>query len=952
MGRKKRDNATTDLFIEESGQLRILNKSYEQQIAEKEPVECLGLTFESEEERREYFLEKLREKLRDPEFRQIEGFPIGSDEDILALSEPPYYTACPNPFIEDFIKHNGKPYDPENDPYRREPFAADVSEGKNDPIYNAHSYHTKVPHKAIMRYILHYTKPGDVVFDGFCGTGMTGVAAQLCGDKATVESLLYKVDEEGNIFSQNQDEKGKIVWNPISKLGARSIVLNDLSPVATFISYNYNSTVDARAFEREAKRILEITERECDWMYRTKDVHGNLGKINWTLWSDVFVCPECTKEVVFWDAAIDRTAGKVKDDFTCPHCNVNLTKRDTNHAWTTTYDNRIAMAAKQAKQLPVLINYSIGNKRYLKQPDASDLALIEKIQNSDIPYWVPTSQMPEGDKTSDPYNLGVSHSHHFYTKRNLWVIAAFWHRTLSSPFSHILQYCLTAALPELNRRTRLRVGAFFKGGRGPISAGVSGNLYLPSLSAEKRVTFGIANRIETVAHAILSKRGPYIITTESASTARIGKATVDYIFTDPPFGGNLMYSELNFLWESWLKVYTNRTPEALENKSQGKTLYDYQTLMTDCFRRYQEILKPGRWMTVEFHNSQNRVWSAIQEALQRAGFVVADVRTLDKKQGTFNQVAGGGSVKQDLVISAYKPNGGLEERFKLAAGTEEGVWEFIRTHLKQLPRFVSKNGQVEVVAERQNYLLFDRMVAFHIQRNVSVPLSAAEFYQGLVQRFPERDGMFFLPEQVAEYDKKRLTVREVLQTELFVKDEATAIHWLRQQLTKKPQTFQELHPQFLKEIGGWEKHEKPLELSDILDQNFLRYYGKQGVPSQIHSYLSTNFKEMRNLPKDDPILRAKAKDRWYVPDPSKAGDLEKLREKALLKEFEEYRQSKQKKIKVFRLEAVRTGFKKAWQTREYSTIIEVAKKIPENVLQEDSKLLMWYDQAVTRMGET
>jgi hypothetical protein len=356
-------------------------------------------------------------------------------------------------------------------------------------------------------------------------------------------------------------------------------------------------------------------------------------------------------------------------------------------------------------------------------------------------------------------------------------------------------------------------------------------------------------------------------------------------------------------------------------------------------------------MTVEFHNSQNRVWNAIQESLQHAGFVVADVRTLDKKQGSFKQVTSGGAVKQDLVISAYKPNGGLEERFKLTAGTEEGVWDFVRTHLKQLPVFVSKNGQAEVIAERQNYLLFDRMVAFHVQRGVTVPLSAAEFYAGLAQRFPERDGMYFLPEQVAEYDKKRTKVKEVLQLQLFVTDEASAIQWLKQQLTRKPQTFQELHPQFLKEIGGWQKHEKPLELSELLEQNFLRYDGKGEVPSQIHSYLSSNFKELRNLPKDDERLRAKAKDRWYVPDPNKTSDLEKLRERALLREFEESRESKQKRLKVFRLEAVRAGFKKAWQERDYATIIAVARKIPENVLQEDPKLLMWYDQALTRMGD-
>ena len=95
-----------------------------------------------------------------------------------------------------------------------------------------------------------------------------------------------------------------------------------------------------------------------------------------------------------------------------------------------------------------------------------------------------------------------------------------------------------------------------------------------------------------------------------------------------------MYSELNFLWESWLRVRTDNRPEAIENKARQKGLLDYQRLMTECFLEYHRVLKPGRWMTVEFHNSQNRVWAAIQEAIQHAGFVVSDVRTLDKKQGT------------------------------------------------------------------------------------------------------------------------------------------------------------------------------------------------------------------------------------------------------------------------------------------------------------------------------
>ena len=129
-----------------------------------------------------------------------------------------------------------------------------MSEGKNDPIYNAHSYHTKVPHKAIMRYILHYTEPGDIVFDGFAGTGMTGVAAQLCGDRKAVESLGYT-----GTGGRHHSGRGQAHL----QLGARQAVLNDLSPAATFIAYNYNTPVDAEAFKEEAERILAEVERNA-----------------------------------------------------------------------------------------------------------------------------------------------------------------------------------------------------------------------------------------------------------------------------------------------------------------------------------------------------------------------------------------------------------------------------------------------------------------------------------------------------------------------------------------------------------------------------------------------------------------------------------------------------------------------------------------------------------------
>ena len=171
-----------------------LDTDFEEVQITPQPVTCLGMTFESDEARRAYFREELRKRL--PELRKIEGFPIGEDDDIINLSDPPYYTACPNPWLNDFIeqwemekvqlKAEGK----RSDNFEvKMPYASDVSEGKNNPIYMAHAYHTKVPHPAIMRYILHYTQPGDIVFDGFAGTGMTGVAAQLCGDTNEVQQV-------------------------------------------------------------------------------------------------------------------------------------------------------------------------------------------------------------------------------------------------------------------------------------------------------------------------------------------------------------------------------------------------------------------------------------------------------------------------------------------------------------------------------------------------------------------------------------------------------------------------------------------------------------------------------------------------------------------------------------------------------------------------------------------
>jgi 16S rRNA G966 N2-methylase RsmD len=503
-----------------------------------------------------------------------------------------------------------------------------------------------------------------------------------------------------------------------------------------------------------------------------------------------------------------------------------------------------------------------------------------------------------------------------YTPRALLVYARLWNEKLPSRKSTALfRFCLSS----INNYVSRKQGYFGGGG------GVAGTLFTPSIHLERNVFDVLLRKIDKVGSlkAIVGER--ISVSTQSVIDLRnVPGQSVDYIFTDPPFGESLQYAELNLFAESWLGVRTVVEDDCVLNYVHHKDLAFYSHMMVEAFRECARILKPGKWMTIEFHNSQNAVWNVIQRAIEISGLVVADVRILDKQQQSFNAVNRAGAVDQDLIISAYKPRAGFERRFLEQAGTEEGAWAFVRQHLEQLPVAVEKEGALEIVAERQAYLLYDRMVAFHIQRGCSVPLGAAEFYAGLKRRFPERDGMYFLRAQAAEYDRRRLKAGKVEQLALFVSDEKSAIQWLQRELNPNtgngPQTYQDLVPKFMRELHQ-ARHEKLPELSDILAQGFL---------------------------KDDA-------ERWYIPNPERQEDLEKLRERALLHEFLEYLPARSGghagRLKVFRTEAVRAGFKHSWAARDYSSIVRVAQRLPESVLQEDAGLLMYYDNALLRMEE-
>ena len=740
---------------------------------------------------------------------------------------------------------------------------------------------------------------------------MTGVAAQI-GQKPETE--FKKIIEK---------EMPGIKW------GARHAILCDISPIATFIAYNLNNSIDKKSFEKEANQILDQVEQECGWMYQTQHtVDGQiqydtedtkkpiLGKINYTVWSDVFVCPNCTEELIFFNIAYDEN-NNVNKKLQCTYCKSKIEKQGLERETITKFDDAQNQNIKQTKQVPVLINYTVtkGRKsaRHNKIPDKFDLNLIKQIENIKIGDWYPNLPMMfKGKNWGDSFKKnnypGITHVHHFFTKRNILTTSMIFEKIKHRSY---FLFWFISCLPKLSRKNRFMPEYGSRALVGPLS----GTHYMPSLSVENDPPSQLKFQLKKLLNKIESSQKYLISTQSSTKIPQISNNSIDYIFTDPPFGKNLMYSELNFIQESWLKVITNNTQEAIINDTQKKGLAEYQKLMTDCFSENHRILKPGRWMTVVFHNSQNSVWITIQEALEKAGFVPVDARTLDKEKGTTIQISNpDGAVDKDLVISAYKPFGSLEQYFEsLQSGTEEGVWKFIDEHLKHLSIPGIEENYLQKLTERQKFLLFDRMVAFHIQKGLRVPMSAAEFYEKLHQKYPERDDMYFLPDQVIQYDQIKKTTKSIQQTTLFVEDEKSSILWLNEHL-KTPQTYQQIQPKFLREIHQ-SKFEKLPELSEILQQNFLQ---------------------------DE-------KGKWYIPDPTQQKDLEKIRIRSLLKEFEIYKTTKGK-LKSFRTEAIRAGFEDSWSKEKYDVIVEMGNKIPENILQEDITLLMYFDNASSRLG--
>lgn len=543
----------------------------------------------------------------------------------IEIAQPPQYTPYANPALASFVKCDGP-----GRGYQREPFVHDVAAGKGDPLYRVHSYHTKVPPRGIEPFILHYTEPGDVVLDPFCGSGMTGVAALRHGRRA---------------------------------------VLNDLSPAASFIAHNYCSPVEPEPFAEALRGLYESVREQMDWMYATRCRKCRRpAVIRHTVWSDVRRCPTCERELCWWDVARGDDGRVTPREVKCPHCGAATVK-----ALTTS-----------VRSVPVAVAYRCSQHGLLEAPvTPADLARIKEVESAaeEMERWVPRCPVPRGDKTRELLNKGLSDTSMVFTRRNLLALAALYDGVAKmEEHARPALFAFTAILLNCSRMFRWRPAG--------KSGVLTGTIFIPSFHREENVFLAFQRKGRAICKAApaLRHESKSVVTTGSATDlAGLPSDSIDYCFTDPPFGQNLQYSELNFLYESWLGYFTQKDEEAVVNRTQRKKAGDYEELMSQALAEIHRCLKPGRWMTMVFHNSSAEIWGCIQRAVQQSGLDLHSAHTLDKQVGSFNQVSSEGAVGYDVVLNCLKTRKRARQALR-GLTDDEMIVEFIADRLRDQVR--------------------------------------------------------------------------------------------------------------------------------------------------------------------------------------------------------------------------------------------------------------------------
>lgn len=329
--------------------------------------------------------------------------------------------------------------------------------------------------------------------------------------------------------------------------------------------------------------------------------------------------------------------------------------------------------------MPVLVSYICKNgckpardERRHDDPDPKkreyferyDLGKIKEIDEKKIPHWYPPHKMMNEEDDSRPWGAEWREGRNFrtvaelFTKRNLWALAAIHNACAQSTKKDFLLFVLDTALLTVSKMCRHDWPSV-----------MAGTYYIPQINRELNVLDNFSGRAprkyEGLSELIIdtSQSSHVMISTETTTNLMsIYSASIDYIFTDPPYAGNVQYGELNFIWEAWLGFDTRwHDEEIIVNEIRGKTLDDWardmRKAMAECFR----VLKPGRAISLCYHDTSEGTWALVQDIMAEVGFVVEKSTSalfIDTGQKSYNQLTADKVNKRDLIINFRKPKPG------------------------------------------------------------------------------------------------------------------------------------------------------------------------------------------------------------------------------------------------------------------------------------------------------
>ena len=365
---------------------------------------------------------------------------------------------------------------------------------------------------------------------------------------------------------------------------------------------------------------------ELGQYYKTKDVKGNEGVVRHIILSEVLICPECDKELSYFENGTKRNPVQFTKTITCPHFGKTHDTDTFKPALENIYDSLLKKEIVRKKREPVWVYGTTNGKNWDRKVNDEDRVLIkmleeQEFEESDIPR-----EICWGELHRTGYHLGITHLHQFYTKRNYTVMFKLWKLTERYPnnvrealqlllLSYNSTHCtlMTRVVAKRNAKDFVLTGA------------QSGVLYISKLPVEKNILLGLKRKSIPFeeAYGLLEKCTGELIIHNSSSEKMLEKTgSIDFVFTDPPFGDFIPYAEVNQINELWLNHTTDREKEIIISPSQEKSVADYQWMLTRVFTEISRVLKPDHYAAVVFHAAKAKIWEAFEHAILDSGLAV------------------------------------------------------------------------------------------------------------------------------------------------------------------------------------------------------------------------------------------------------------------------------------------------------------------------------------------